>query len=202
MNKNERVLSIDQSIAKCAFVVWENDSPHYWGVLKSGGIESKKKLKSVTYFNNEIDKIDFISDSLIDIVEEYQITQIVIEGLALNAVGNATRTLSGLYYVLLSKLKSLGFTEPENIKVIPPTQVKSQARLLLENEGNVETVDSKGKKKVSKIKMDKSVMIGIAEQYWPQVLQGYKNSGENAGKEDLSDACLIYNAYKQLKEEK
>ena len=195
------VLSIDQSIAKCAVIVWNDNVPIFWEVFKSGGIECKKKLKSVTYFDKEVDKIDFISDNVIELVKEYNVEKVILEGLALNAVGNATRSLAGLYYVLLHKLKQLDLVEPENIVVISPTQVKSKARLLMENNGEFETINDKGKTKKSKIKMDKQVMISIAEQHWPQVLDGYKNSGENAGKEDLSDACLIYNAYLQLQKD-
>ncbi|QDB74079.1 hypothetical protein [Aeromonas phage 4L372D] len=195
------VLSIDQSLAKCAVVVWNDNVPVFWDVFKSGGIECKKKLKSVTYFEKEVDKIDFISDNIISIVHKYNIEKVILEGLALNAVGNATRSLAGLYYVLLYKLKQLDLVEPEDIVVISPTQVKSKARLLMENNGELETINDKGKAKKSKIKMDKQIMTSIAEQYWPQVLDGYKNSGENAGKEDLSDACLIYNAYLQLQKE-
>ena len=195
------VLSIDPSLAKCAVVVWNDNVPVFWDVFKSGGIECKKKLKSVTYFEKEVDKIDFISDNIISIVHKYNIEKVILEGLALNAVGNATRSLAGLYYVLLYKLKQLDLVEPENIIVISPTQVKSKARLLMENNGELETINDKGKIKKSKIKMDKQIMTSIAEQYWPQVLDGYKNSGENAGKEDLSDACLIYNAYLQLQKE-
>ena len=195
------VLSIDPSLAKCAVVVWNDNVPVFWDVFKSGGIECKKKLKSVTYFEKEVDKIDFISENIISVVNEYNVEKVILEGLALNAVGNATRSLAGLYYVLLHKLKQLDLVEPENIVVISPTQVKSKARLLMENNGEFETINDKGKTKKSKIKMDKQIMISIAEQYWPQVLDGYKNSGENAGKEDLSDACLIYNAYLQLQKE-
>lgn len=195
------VLSIDPSLAKCAVVVWNDNAPVFWDVFKSGGVECKKKLKSVTYFEKEVDKIDFISDNIISVVNEYNVEKVILEGLALNAVGNATRSLAGLYYVLLHKLKQLDLVEPENIVVISPTQVKSKARLLMENNGELETINDKGKTKKSKIKMDKQVMISIAEQYWPQVLDGYKNSGENAGKEDLSDACLIYSAYLQLQKE-
>lgn len=195
------VLSIDPSLAKCAVVVWNDNVPVFWDVFKSGGIECKKKLKSVTYFEKEVDKIDFISDNIISVVNEYNVEKVILEGLALNAVGNATRSLAGLYYVLLHKLKQLDLVEPENIVVISPTQVKSKARSLMENNGELETINDKGKTKKSKIKMDKQVMISIAEQHWPQILDGYKNSGENAGKEDLSDACLIYNAYLQLQKE-
>ena len=196
------VLSIDQSLAKCAVVVWNDNVPIFWDVFKSGGIECKKKLKSVTYFEKEVDKIDFISDNIISVVNEYNVEKVILEGLALNAVGNATRSLAGLYYVLLHKLKQLDLVEPENIVIISPTQVKSKARLLMENNGEFETINDKGKTKKSKIKMDKQVMISIAEQHWPQVLDGYKNSGENAGKEDLSDACLVYNAYLQIQKDK
>ncbi|MGL5013483.1 MAG: hypothetical protein ACRC6V_04210 [Bacteroidales bacterium] len=195
------VLSIDPSIAKCAVVVWNDNVPIFWDVFKSGGVECKKKLKSVTYFEKEVDKIDFISENIISLVNKYNVEKVIIEGLALNAVGNATRSLAGLYYVLLYKLKQLDLVEPEDIVVISPTQVKSKARLLMENNGELETINDKGKAKKSKIKMDKQIMTSIAEQYWPQVLDGYKNSGENAGKEDLSDTCLIYNAYLQLQKE-
>lgn len=197
----KNVLSIDPSIAKCAVVVWNDNVPIFWDVFKSGGVECKKKLKNVTYFEKEVDKIDFISENIISLVHEYNVEKVILEGLALNAVGNATRSLAGLYYVLLYKFKQLDLVEPEDIVIISPTQVKSKARLLMENNGELETINDKGKAKKSKIKMDKQIMTSIAEQYWPQVLDGYKNSGENAGKEDLSDACLIYNAYLQLQKE-
>ena len=139
------VLSIDPSLAKCAVVVWNDNTPIFWDVFKSGGIECKKKLKSVTYFEKEVDKIDFISDNIISVVNEYNVEKVILEGLALNAVGNATRSLAGLYYVLLHKLKQLDLVEPENIVVISPTQVKSKARLLMENNGELETINDKGK---------------------------------------------------------
>lgn len=196
-----RVMSIDPSIAKCAVVVWDYNTPIFWDVFKSGGIECKKKLKSVAYFEKEVDKIDFISDNIIALVKQYNIEKVIMEGLALNAVGNATRSLAGLYYVLLYKLKQLNIIEPENVIVISPTQVKSKARLLMDNNGEIEIIDAKGKSKKSKVKMDKPIMISVAEMYWPQVLEGYKNSGEKAGREDLADACLIHNAYLQLTKE-
>jgi hypothetical protein len=65
--RDENILSIDQSISKCAVTIWNNNEPIYWNVFKSGGSECKKKLKSVSYFQKEIDKIDFISDNIITI---------------------------------------------------------------------------------------------------------------------------------------
>ena len=93
------VLSIDPSLAKCAVVVWNDNVPVFWDVFKSGGIECKKKLKSVTYFEKEVDKIDFISDNIISVVNEYNVEKVILEVLALNAVGNATRSLA-LSFVL------------------------------------------------------------------------------------------------------
>jgi hypothetical protein len=36
---DENILSIDQSISKCAVTIWNNNEPIYWDVFKSGGSE-------------------------------------------------------------------------------------------------------------------------------------------------------------------
>lgn len=183
-----KILSLDQSLSKCAWVLIEDDSPMDWGVIKTGQMTCKKKLKSVHYFETTTQQIRYIVEKVEDIIDKYHPDVVVCEGLALSAIGNQTRALAGLYYCLFSMFYDHDFMENDgSLFVVPPTKVKSVARSLMGVEENP--------KKGLKIKMDKKIMIELARKNWPEVLEGYKGSGENAGVEDLSDSLHVWRAY-------
>lgn len=179
-----KLISIDQSTAKFAYVLWEDNLPISRNVIRTGKADCKKKTDNVQYFDTTIEQIIYIVDSFITVVKEEKPDVICCEGLAFGAQGDQTRNLAGLFFCMLYKLKELGYNEGVNFHVVTPTKNKAYARTLLP-----EPLDKKEKK----VKMDKKLMIQLAEEDWPEMLEGYKNSGKDAGREDIADALHIGN---------
>lgn len=177
-----KLISIDQSLSKAAFVVWDNNIPVSRSVIRTGKSDCKKRVENVNYFDTTIEQIIYIVENFIDVVKHEKPNVICCEGLAFGAMGDQTRNLAGLYFCMLYKLKELGYSENVNFYVVTPTKNKAYARTLLP-----EPIDKKEKK----VKMDKKVMIQLAEGTWPEMLEGYKNSGKDAGREDVADALHI-----------
>ena len=179
-----KLISVDQSTAKFAYILWENNLPVARSVIRTGKSDCKKKTENVQYFDSTIEQIIYIIESFIGVVKEEKPDVICCEGLAFGALGDQTRNLAGLFFCMLYKLKELGYTEGVNFHVVTPTKNKAYARTLLP-----EPLDKKEKK----VKMDKKLMIQLAEETWPEMLEGYKNSGKDAGREDIADALHIGN---------
>lgn len=177
-----KLLSIDQSTSKFAYVIWENNVPVSRSVIRTGKSDCKKQIDNVNYFDTTIEQIIYIVETFIDVVKQEKPDVICCEGLAFGAMGDQTRNLAGLYFCMLYKLKELGYSDGVNLFVVTPTKNKAYARTLLS-----ESVDKKEKK----IKMDKKIMIQLAEEAWPDILAGLKNSGKDAGREDVADALHI-----------
>lgn len=175
-------ISVDQSTAKFAYVIWDNNIPISRRVIRTGKSDCKKQIDNVNYFDTIIEQIIYIVETFIDVVKKEKPDVICCEGLAFGAMGDQTRNLAGLYFCMLYKLKELGYTEGINFHVVTPTKNKAYARTLLH-----EPVDKKEKK----VKMDKKIMIRLAEENWPNILEGLKNSGKDAGREDVADALHI-----------
>ena len=177
-----KLLSVDQSTAKFAYVIWDNIVPVSRNVIRTGKSDCKKKIENVNYFDTTIEQIIYIVETFIHTVKQEKPDVICFEGLAFGAMGDQTRNLAGLYFCMLYKLKELGYSENVNLFVVTPTKNKAYAKTLLP-----EPVDKKEKK----VKMDKKVMIQLAEETWPDMLEGLKNSGKDAGREDVADALHI-----------
>lgn len=177
-----KLISVDQSTAKFAYVIWDNNTPISRRVIRTGKSDCKKQIDNVNYFDTTVEQIIYIVETFIDVVKKEKPDVICCEGLAFGAMGDQTRNLAGLYFCMLYKLKELGYTEGINFHVVTPTKNKAHARTLLP-----EPVDKKEKK----VKMDKKIMIRLAEENWPNILEGLKNSGKDAGREDVADALHI-----------
>lgn len=177
-----KLISVDQSTAKFAYVIWDNNIPISRRVIRTGKSDCKKQIDNVNYFDTTVEQIIYIVETFIDVVKKEKPDVICCEGLAFGAMGDQTRNLAGLYFCMLYKLKELGYTEGINFHVVTPTKNKAHARTLLP-----EPVDKKEKK----VKMDKKIMIRLAEENWPNILEGLKNSGKDAGREDVADALHI-----------
>lgn len=177
-----KLLSVDQSTAKFAYVIWDNNIPVSRSVIRTGKSDCKKQIDNVNYFDTTIEQIIYIVENFIDVVKQEKPDVICCEGLAFGAMGDQTRNLAGLYFCMLYKLKELGYTEGVNFHVVTPTKNKAYARTLLPEAIN---------KKEKKVKMDKNKMIELAEDAWPDMLAGLKNSGKDAGREDVADALHI-----------
>ena len=192
----EVIVSCDTSLSKFAVVVWIDGKPIDRKVFKTGETKVKKKLKSVTYFDNKIEQINWITNEVIKFIEPYKPQKICLESLSFSSIGNQTRNLAGVYHVFCDKLVEVLGLDFSDITPIPPTVIKATARTFYPLEEQTYT-NTKGK--TSKKEIGKPEVMFIANQLHPEVLEGYSKSAssEKAGYEDLSDALLCYYAYKK-----
>lgn len=110
----------------------------------------------------------FIADQIGSIVLELQPNWVVIEGLSFGGIGNQTRDLAGLQFVIITHLRyNLGF---ESIIIVPPPTLKKFAT----GNGRAEKQDM-----IDKVPSD--------------ILTLFKNSGfkKTTGLGDLSDAYWL-----------
>lgn len=185
-----RLLSIDQSMASCAYIVLEDGTPIFKEVLHTTGSEKKAKTTAdwCMFFNNPAEQMAFISQKIADVCESFDVDAVVLESLSFASVGNATRDLAGLFFTIQVTLLREGYSM-ENIHTVAPTSVKSWARKQLPLEQ--QEVRSLDGKKSGMVKMDKDMMIRVCDQLCPGLLDGYTKSGKNGGATDLADAYLI-----------
>ncbi len=109
-----------------------------------------------------------IAAALVDIARRWGCTHANIEGLSFGSVGNVTRNLAGLQYVVVTQLMAAGLT----VDVIPPQTVKKFA-----------TINGRA---------DKAAMIAALPLNVFQMFSatGYKKS---TGLADLADAYYLAN---------
>lgn len=187
-----RLLTIDQSMASCAYVVLDQGEPIFKEVLHTTG--SKKKSSTGTasewclYFEHPAEQIAYISQKIADVCESFKVDHIVLESLSFGSAGNATRDLAGLFFGIQLTLLREGYSM-EQIHTVAPTSVKSWARKWLPGEEQ-EVMNEKGTK-MDKVKMGKNEMMRVCEILHPGFLKGYTKSGRNGGATDLADAILI-----------
>lgn len=181
-----RILSIDQSMASCAYTVLEDGLPIFKEVLHTTGSEKAKEWQ--VHFDNPVEQMAYIANKIVDVaVNSFKVDHVVLESLSFASTGNATRDLAGLFFCIQYALLMEGFSM-NNIHTISPLTVKSWARNRLPGEEQ-EQPNEKGK--MLKIKMGKDEMMKVCSQLIPGFLDGYTKSGKNGGATDLADAYLI-----------
>ena len=166
-----RILGIDQSFTSCGFVIMDDSKQ----MLSFGRLTSNKEQLS-------IDRARWIVDEIEKLVREWQPTHVSFEGLALGVrMGDATRDLAGLMYMMWSTLRHQhGYVD--NLHVVAPTTVKKHA-----------TGKGRAEKKDMIAALPDSVrdtilaagylktkgLPDIADAYWmaPHALTVYQNSG-------------------------
>ena len=84
----EVIVSCDTSTSKFAVVVWIDGKPIDRKVFKTGETKVKKKLKSVTYFDNKIEQINWITNEVIKFIEPYKPQKVCLESLSFSSIGN------------------------------------------------------------------------------------------------------------------
>lgn len=121
-----RLLSIDQSMASCAYVVLEDGVPIFKEVLHTTGSEKKAGSSSewCIFFKHPAEQIAYISRKIADVCQSFGVEHIVLESLSFGSAGNATRDLAGLFFGIQLTLLRDGYSM-ENIHTIAPTSVKS-----------------------------------------------------------------------------
>lgn len=117
INKVSRKCGIDQSLTKTGIVIYDCDSDvmiHYeiieTKLNKADALDSYKRVNEIA------SRIEFLCDL-------YSVESVRIEGLSYGSVGQATRTLAGLHYVIVDRLMRASI----DVAVIAPTQLKKAA---------------------------------------------------------------------------
>ena len=121
MNKNickfEKTAGIDQSLTKTGVVIFDNDSQT---MIHHEVIETKlNKADALDSFQRVAEiasRIEFLCDI-------YSVSSVRIEGLSYASIGQATRTLAGLHYVIVDRLIRASI----EVAVIAPTALKKAA---------------------------------------------------------------------------
>lgn len=192
-------ISVDQSLSHCAIVVWDDGKVIDREMVRTGSNSSKgPKKPTVVYFDTVTEQIYHIACALFQQVKKHGAEFYVMEALSFGSVGNATRDLAGLFYVIQVMLYDAGLLRVDEMHSIAPTSVKSFARHFLLPEDQVEykkKVDKKtGKEVQSKAKnaMKKPAMVKACEQAMPGWLDGITLE---AGKADYADAYFIGRCY-------
>lgn len=201
------IISIDQSLSKCAMTVMDNEN-HIVArhVIRTGG-KVKKQDKDVTYYEDLHDQINHIVNEMLNLVVKHKPLAVVFEALAFSSKGNATRDLACLYGAMRWALKGTANFTGIVVKQyeVTPTTLKKFARQFLpeaeqfEKDSNGEFVRLKTKRKDGDdrkfCKMDKKEMVRAVEMCYGNILE---NLAWSKGKDDIADSILLgmyYNAH-------
>lgn len=189
-----KILSIDQSLAKCAFTVFENGEVIHKELAKTGSNDSKTKKVDVEYFKTVEEQVHEICVVLERLLNLYKPEKIIFEALSFGSAGNATRNLAQLFGAMNETIMRRMEYERSDIVSYAPTSLKAFARKLLPEEE--QTVEGKDKRKPKLVPMDKKLMVRAAEQVVGQ--EYFKGYNFSTGKDDLADSYLL--GYKYITE--
>jgi hypothetical protein len=184
-----KLISIDQSLSKTALVEWVGGKPVAKHLFKSGSSSSKKHLANVRYFDTVDEQMEFITSSIIERVVGFKPSAIVMEGLSFGSIGNATRDLAGLYYVMRNAMYQASYDWGQ-LHDVSPTSLKAMARNYLPLQ--LQTVPKpSGKAGTNLVKMEKPLMIAAVPQEHRWLYEGLGMSGIKSGKDDVADAYWL-----------
>lgn len=188
MGGSIKYISIDQSLSGTAYIVWEGNVVLSKGLIKTGSTGSKgKKCETVNYFNTVEEQIEFVADKFTEVFIKEEPEHVILETLSFGSLGSATRNLAGLYHVIVDRLLWRCFSR-DNIHTVPPTKAKAYARNFLEDKEQL-VISSSGK--VTKVKMDKKLMVKACNNCDETIVGNRKMSGKNGNSGDLADAYFI-----------
>jgi Holliday junction resolvasome RuvABC endonuclease subunit len=110
-------MGIDQSFTSTGIWISDENGNHIHHEL----ITTKKdKDDPLTNFK----RASFIADQILSIVDDFGIEYVIIEALAYGSMGDATRNLAGLQYLIITGLINRGGI---SIDIVAPTSLKKQA---------------------------------------------------------------------------
>lgn len=182
-----KILTIDQSMASCAYVVLDGKEPIFKEVLHTTGSDNAKDWQ--VKFSTPVEQMDYISKKILGVANAFGVEHVIMESLSFGSAGNATRDLAGLFFCIQLTLVRDGKYRIDQLHTIAPTSVKSWARDHLETDDQ-SVMNEKGTKLI-KVKMGKDEMMKVSNILYPGFLEGYNKSGKNGGATDLADAILI-----------
>lgn len=205
------LVSIDQSFTNYAMVLWKNGIPidrvvHHTGDGRAAKNAKKdEELTNNKFFDTDIEQLCYLYDQVIDVIADWNPTDIVMEGLSFNSKGCMERQLGGLYFgIQVSLIRELNYKHDE-IHWVGPQQVKSIAREFLTGQSryqyNKKTKMIETTKKGNKVKnrmSGKSFIIeALKNTPYNWLVDGYTRDGlvksrkVQTGLEDLPDAFFI-----------
>lgn len=155
-------LGLDQSLTSTGVVVIQHLDDKY-KVLHYESIQTKPT--GLEDYADVLHRANEIADRLYNIVFDYNVTDISIEGLSFGSKGNATRNLAMLFAIICNRLQ---ITEPYTV---PPTTLKKFAT------GNG--------------RADKKEVLAAVEQHNIELFKQLDSMTIKAGKYDLSDAFFL-----------
>ncbi|RUR34767.1 hypothetical protein ELY33_00880 [Vreelandella andesensis] len=121
MNKNklktQKTAGIDQSLTKTGVVIFDNDSQTmiHHEIIETN-LDRTDVLDSFKCVAEIASRIEFLCNL-------YSVETVRIEGLSYGSVGQATRTLAGLHYVIVDRLMRASI----DVTAIVPTALKKAA---------------------------------------------------------------------------
>lgn len=116
-SKIEKTAGIDQSLTKTGVVIFDND---FQVMIHHEVIETKlNKVDALDSFK----RVAEIASRIEFLCNFYSVSSVRIEGLSYGSLGQATRTLAGLHYVIVDRLMHASI----DVAVIAPTALKKAA---------------------------------------------------------------------------
>lgn len=180
-----KILGIDQSLSKCAFVQMVDGDVEKLYLSKTGASKVKTKRKDTSYYDSLPEQIHHICKDLRSQVESFQPDYITFESLSYGSSGDASRNLAELHGAMRETLICIGFSG--KIIEYAPTSLKSYAHQFLPEDLKWDGFTEA--KKPKKVKMDKKMVVAaVREVYGKDYLSKYNYS---TGLDDLSDATFL-----------
>lgn len=113
-----KILAVDQSFTSCGIMALDYED----------GVDAYNIIHFERYVSNpETDTFTrawVISQHIINLALTLKVDYTALEGLAFSKIGNATRDLAGLQFVIVTTLRYVG---NQNVIIIPPNNVKKMA---------------------------------------------------------------------------
>ncbi len=113
-----RVLGVDQSFKKSGLVVLEVGNPD---------MVFREKFCSTDKSDDVFERSWIVASRVRDIVLEYNISKVVLEGLAFGSMGDNTRNLAGLQFTIVNMLKFGTCELRPLIEILSPQTLKKFA---------------------------------------------------------------------------
>lgn len=165
LNINEKIMGIDQSFSNTGICIVENDS-----IIHSASISTKNN-KSIEERINDIVKFILLN------IKEYNVKQVVIEGLSYCSRQSSIVQLSGLFYCILLNLNKKRI----KYQVVPPLTLKKEIAGTgkATKQDMIDSISEENQLKLSqlsKIKIGSKKYEDIADSYCLAIFNKIKQS--------------------------